>query len=385
MLKILVLNFGGTSGKVAVYEDLKCVKDFDYDYTPEELNLSLPAAVDCKNRADKVLAWLDSIGMKMDDFDAIAPRLGATFYGGEGGTYKVEGVLKEIVEEKCVPDKPLLHALFGTIKIVDDLRETTDKDIPIYVTDPASIDQLIPEAKVSGLPGASKRSSFHAISQKAAARKAAEELGLKYQEANIVVAHMGGGLSIGAHEKGRIVEATDSTGDGDGPFSAKRAGAVPSGPIIKMCFSGKYTEEEMYRMVRNQAGLEGYLGTSDLREVERRIEAGDKEAELVFNALAYQIAREMAAGIASCHGHVDGFAFTGGMAYSKKLIAAIKDRIGTLAPFFLYPGDLEIDAIAAGAYRIMTGQEELTEYKLEDEVKNPFSKDSEVLKKYLQK
>ncbi|HIZ08379.1 MAG TPA: butyrate kinase [Candidatus Eubacterium avistercoris] len=371
---ILVLNFGGTSGKLAVYEDTKCIEEYSFDYSQEELDLSLPAEVDVRKRADAVLKWLDSIGYKVEDFDAIAPRLGATFYGGDGGTFKIEGVLKEVIEKKFVPGKPLMHALFGTIKIVDYLLETTDKDIPIYVTDPASIDQFIPEAKITGLPGAEKRASFHALSQRAAARKAAEELGKEYNEVNIVVAHMGGGLSIGAHEHGRIVDTTDSTGDGDGPFSAKRAGSVPSGAIIKMCFSGKYTEDKMYRLVRNQAGLEGYLGTSDLRVIEKRIEDGDKEAELIFNALAYQISREIAACFASLHGHADGIAFTGGMSKSKKLIQAIRERIGVMAPFFIYPGDLENDAIAAGAYRALKGLEPLAVYNPEDEYKNAFSK-----------
>ena len=373
-MRILVLNFGGTSGKLSIFEDLNCMEEYSFDYSQEELDLSLPAAEDVKNRTDAVLRWLDDVGYKMSDFDALAPRLGATFYGGDGGTFKVEGVLKEVIEEKYIPDKPLMHALFGTIKIVDLLLETTDKEIPIYVTDPASIDQFVPEARITGLPGAAKRASFHAISQRAVARKAAAEMGKKYHEINAVVAHMGGGLSIGAHERGRIVDTTDATGDGDGPFSAKRAGAVPSGAIIKMCFSGKYTEEEMYRLVRNQAGLEGYLGTSDLREIEKRIEAGNKEAELIFNALAYQISREIAACFASLHGKVDAVAFTGGMANSKKLIQAIRSRVGIMAPFFIYPGDLENEAIAAGAYRVMTGEEELAQYDVSNEYKNEFSK-----------
>lgn len=372
-MRVFVLNFGGTSGKLAVFEDSVCVNEYSFDYSKQELDLSLPAKEDVKNRAEKVLKWLKEIGYKMDDFDAVAPRLGATFYGGDGGTFKVEGILKEVIEKKFIPDKPLMHALFGTIKIVDLLLETTDKEIPVFVTDPASIDQFIPEAKITGLPGAEKRASFHALSQRAAARKAAEELGKAYNDVNVVVAHMGGGLSIGAHEHGRIVDTTDATGDGDGPFSAKRAGAVPSGAVIKMCFSGDYTEDEMYRLVRNQAGLEGYLGTSDLREIEKRIQQGDQEAELIFRALAYQIAREIAACFASLHGRVDAVAFTGGMSKSKKLMLQIQERIGNMAPMFIYPGDLENEAIALGAFRVMSGQEELAYYNPEDEFKNAFS------------
>jgi len=372
-MRILVLNFGGTSGKLAVYEDLVCTHEYAFDYGEEELNLNLPAEIDVANRAAGVLKWLGSIGLEIDDFDAIAPRLGATFYGGDGGTFLVEGQLKEVIESKFIPDRPLMHALFGTIRIVDILLEKATKYIPIYVTDPASIDQFIPEAKITGLPGATKRSSFHALSQRAAARNAAKEMGKDYHEINAIVAHMGGGISIGVHQQGRIIDTTDATGDGDGPFSAKRAGAVPSGAIIKLCFSGKYDEAQMFKLVRNHAGLEGYLGTSDLRIVEKRIEEGDGEAALIFNALAYQVSREIAAGYAALYGRVDAIVLTAGMSRSDKLVAAIKERIGLMAPMFVYPGDLENEAIASGAYRILTGQEKPAQYHIEDEHKNAFS------------
>lgn len=375
MIRILVFNYGSTSAKLSIYEDKICVHELSVAYSEKEEKFEWPPAEDVAFKTKAVLNWLESLNLSMDDIDVFAPRLGATFYGGDGGTFRVEGVLKEQVEAKYFPDKPIVHPLFETIEIINQLQKHTNKQIPIFATDPASIDQILPEARLTGLPGSVRRCFAHAINQRAAARKAAEALGKKYNELNLIVAHMGGGTSIGAHVKGRILDCTDGTGDADGPFTSKRAGAVPAADVIKICYSGKYSKpSEIISILKGQSGLQGYLGTSDLREVEKRMDQGDAEAELVFKALGYQISREIASFYATMCGIVDAIVFTGGMAHSHRLVNLISSRVGRMANVFVYPGEMENEALALGAYRVMTGEEEASVYNVEDEYKNAFSK-----------
>lgn len=192
MIRILVFNYGSTSAKLSIYEDKICAHELSVAYTEEEEKFEWPPAEDVAFKTKAVLDWLVSLGISLDDIDAFAPRLGATFYGGDGGTFKVEGVLKEQVEAKYFPDKPIIHPLFETIEIINQLQKHAGREIPIYATDPASIDQLMPEARLTGLPGSVRRCSAHALNQRAAARMAADALGKQYNEVNLIVAHMGG-------------------------------------------------------------------------------------------------------------------------------------------------------------------------------------------------
>lgn len=353
-----------------MFEDETCVYDLNLEYSDAEKEMSYPAKEDIARKKKKVLEVLGGIGLSLTDFDAIAPRLGGMFYGGEGGTFIVEGALREHLTSKYDPDKRLPHAIYGTMRLVDELQEEYGTNLPVLTTDPTSIDQFLPEARLTGCPLFTKRAAFHALNQRATARKAAADLGKTYDTVNLIVVHAGGGVSVGAHQKGRVIDTNDSTGDGDGSFTPTRAGSVPSAPLIQLCFSGKYTESEVYRLIRKESGLQGYLGTDDLRDVEKRIENGDEYAELIFKALTYQISREIGACYATLCGNVDAIVITAGLANSNRLVNQISTRVGNIAPILRYPGGFESEALALGTYRVLLGDEKAAVYLADEEYKN---------------
>lgn len=362
MKRIMVLNFGGTSSKCAVYEDAVCTSDYEIKYTAEEENLSSDGKSQVAHKKTLIEAWLKDIGLTMADFDAIAIRGGGTFNGAAGGTFRVETDLHQHLMSMYTPDKPPMHAARITIALVDELIAGLEKQPPIFSTDPCSVSQMPEYARVTGCPKFRKRSSFHALNQRAVARIAAEDMGKTYDTAKIIVAHCGGGISIGAHLNGRVVEVNDSTGDGDGPFSPNRAGTVPTGQLVHLCFSGEYTEQEVLNLLKKDSGLKGYLGSSDLREVEKRIDEGDKEAELIFDAMAYQICTQIGVCYAAMNCECDAIVVTAGMSKSKRLVGAIEKRVGKIAPVKVYSGEYENRALALGALRVLNGEEQASEY-----------------------
>lgn len=362
MNRILVLNFGGTSSKVSVYEDDRLIKNETIDYSEEENDRNSTSQDQVCLRARQIEAWLQEMGLCAADIDAYAVRLGGMFYGGDGGTFLVDGKLRQHIDELYDPDKPPVHATRLTMALVDLLQKDLTHKRPSYATDPSSINQFLPEALVTGHPLFPKRAAFHALNHRAVARKAAKEVGKRYEDLNIIVVHAGSGVSVGAHEKGRIIDVNDSSGDGDGPFTPNRAGTLPTGQLMHVCFSGKYTEKEVYRMLKYEGGMKAYLGIDDLREVEKQIEAGDEQAELILKAMAYQICREIGACFASLKGEVDLIALTGGMSRSDRLTGLIEDRVKKIAPIYRYPGEFENEALALGAYRVLSGQEEPAVY-----------------------
>lgn len=366
MYRILVINLGGTSGKLAVFEDEKCVSDFSFDYSKEETDLSCPAQEEVALKVRKIQEYLAGLGMTIDDIDVLAPRFGGMFYGGEGGTFRVEGDLEKNLNAMYVPDKPVTHATYATMEIVNELQKMAREKKPVLTTDPSTVNHVLPEARITGQPLFYRRVSFHALNHRAAARHAAQELGKPYNEVDLIVVHAGGGVSVGAHCHGRILDVNDSSGDGDGAFSTNRAGTLPTGQLVELCYSGKYTRKETMKLLKGNAGLLAYLGTDDLRVVEKRIEEGDEEAELIFNALAYQICREIGACFATLKCHCDGIVLTAGMAHSKRLVEKIKDRVGAIAPLFVFPGGFENEALAFGALRVLRGEEEPAVYEGED-------------------
>lgn len=357
MAKIVVFNLGGTSSKVSLYDDSKCLNNHTINYTAEETEPDILGCELVEINRRRVLAWMDSLHITPADVDAYAVRLGGVFNGGDGGTFLVEGELLEHVNTVYDPQRHPAHPTQTTMALVEVLQKDLPQKRPSYATDPSSINQFLPEARLTGHPLFTKRAAFHALNQRAAARKAAEEMGGSYFDYNFVVAHMGGGVSVGAHKKGRIIDVNNSTGDGDGAFSADRSGTLPTGALVHLCFSGRYTEREVIRILKGDGGLKAYLGTTDLREVEKRIEQGDRSAELVFKALAYQIAREIGACGATLCGEVDAVVMTGGMAHSRRLVEEISCRVEKLAPVRVYAGEFENEALALGAWRVMTGQE----------------------------
>jgi butyrate kinase len=237
----------------------------------------------------------------------------------------------------------------------------TQLGIPSFIVDPVVVDELQPVAIISGIPEIKRKSIFHALNQKAVARRIAQKIGTSYERANFVVAHMGGGITVGAHYHGRVIDVNNGL-DGEGPFSPERAGTIPAGDLVSLCFSGKYFASEIMRMIVGRGGLMGYLGTSDAREVEKRIENGDEKAKLIYEAMAYQVAKEIGSYATVLNGQVDGIILTGGLAYGENFVNLIKERIEWIAPVYVVPGENELQALVEGALRVIRGEEEEKTY-----------------------
>jgi len=230
-----------------------------------------------------------------------------------------------------------------------------------FIVDPVVVDEMEDIARISGIPELPRVSIFHALNQKAVARRYAREQGKRYEELNLVVVHMGGGISVGCHKKGRVVDVNNAL-DGDGPFSPERSGGVPVGQMVKLCFSGKYTIDDIKKKIKGKGGLVAYLGTNDAYEVEQRVQKGDKEAEHVYRAMAYQIAKEVGALSTVLCGKIDAVILTGGVAYDKIFVGWLTERIGFLAPVVVYPGEGEMTALAEAGYYAMKGELPIQDY-----------------------
>jgi len=353
-INVLVINPGSTSTKVAVYKDEQEVRSESIKHPTAEIKQFSNVWEQYDYRKQAILGWLQGNGFSLDDFDVLVCR---------GGTSKpISGGIYEINEEMLAD---LHKGLYGShacnvgCQIAYDFGQETG--LPVVTLDAPATDELCPLARYSGHPLIKRRSSFHALNQKATARKLAADLGTTYDKLNLVVVHLGGGISVGAHHHGRVVDANDAL-EGDGPFAPERSGSLPGGALVRICFSGQYSQADVMRMINGGGGLVGYLGTSDGLEVERRIDAGDEQAREVLEAMAYQIAKEIASKAAVLAGNVDAIALTGSFAYSKRLVGWISKRVSFIAPIHVYPGENEMEALALGALRYMRGEEETKTY-----------------------
>ncbi|MCX5829642.1 MAG: butyrate kinase, partial [Deltaproteobacteria bacterium] len=232
--------------------------------------------------------------------------------------------------------------------------------MPAIVIDPPSTDEFEPLARISGLPEVERKSAFHALNQKIAARRFALAKKKKYEEINVVVAHLGGGITIGAHRQGRVIDCTH--GLAEGPFTPERAGALPTMDLLDLAFSGKLDKKQIQGRLVGQGGLAAYLGTTDAQQVEEMIKGGDEKAMLVFEAMAYQIAKDIGAMCVVLKGEIDGIILTGGLAHSERLTGLIAEQVRFLAPVSVYPGEDEMSALAAGGLRVLEGEEAIKKY-----------------------
>lgn len=223
------------------------------------------------------------------------------------------------------------------------------------------MDELSPLARISGSPQMPRVCIWHALNQRAIARRFANQIGKKYEDLNLIICHLGGGISIAAHEKGKAIDANNAL-DGEGPFSPERAGSLPAAELIKLCFSGKYTQQQLLKRIAGKAGLTAHLGTNDMKEIEQRISHGDKHAELIVDAMIYHTAKNIAAESAVLCGNIDAILITGGMARSEYIVSRLRKRIGFLAPTYCYPGEDEMEALAMNALAAMRGKCEVKQY-----------------------
>ena len=272
-----------------------------------------------------------------------------------GGTYPVSD---DLLEDLKIGKQGQHASNLGGILA----REIGDEiGVPSYIVDPVVVDELMPTSRLSGVPELPRRSVFHALNQKAVAKRYAKEIGKNYEDLNLIVVHMGGGVSVGAHLKGQIVDVNNAL-DGEGAFSPERAGGVPSGDLVKMCFSGKYTEQEVMKKLVGNGGFNAYIGSNDARDLEKMVSEGDEYAKLVQDAFYQQVAKDIGAMATVLRGEVDQIILTGGISYSEHTCSELQKRAGFLAPFTVYPGEDELLALAQGAIRVMNGEEEAKVY-----------------------
>ncbi len=353
-IKSLIINPGSTSTKIGVFEDETLLFEETLRHSTEEI-AQYASIVDQKDFRKQII--LDLLAKKDFDINSLQVIVGR---GGmlkpiPGGTYAVSD---DLLNDLKIGRQGQHASNLGGILA----REIGDAiGAPSYIVDPVVVDELMPIARYSGVPEMPRTSVFHALNQKAVAKRYAKEKGVPYESLNLIVVHMGGGVSVGAHEKGRIIDVFNAL-DGDGAFSPERAGAVPAGALIKMCFSGEYTEKEVYKKIVGGGGFNAYLGTNDMREVGKMIAEGNEKAAEIREAFILQVTKDMGSMACVLNGKVDQIIVTGGIAYNKDVVDRMQERAGFIAPFTVYPGEDELLALVQGALRVMNGEEEAMKY-----------------------
>jgi butyrate kinase len=354
--RILAVNPGGGSTKVALYEDTNAVHEDKIRHSAEELGKFTATLDQLDYRRQAIDTLLGQWNVDKKTLAAVVGR-GGPFKPLVSGTYMVnERMLSDIREGRVAADHPSNLGALLAHEIAKSLG------IPAFIVDPVSVDEFIPESRISGLPEIERRSLSHALNMKMVGRKAGAELGKPYQELNLVIAHLGTGISIGAHRKGRQIDVNNAN-DG-GPFSPQRTGYLPVTQLAKLCYSGKYDAAEMKRKITKEGGLLAYLGSDDVTPLWDKADQGDEEVGLILRAMVQQISKEIAAQSAVLSGEVDAIVLTGGLAHEPRLIQSLKERIEFITPNILtFPGEDELQALALGALRVLTGEEEAMEYE----------------------
>ncbi|WP_432236339.1 butyrate kinase [Bacillus subtilis] len=355
--RILTINPGSTSTKIGVFHNERSIFEKTLRHNIEELQRFDRIIDQYEFRKNHILETLHEQGINISKFDAVCAR-GGLLRPIEGGTYVVNDEMIEDLKSGCAGQ----HAsnLGGIIA-----REIADGlNIPSYIVDPVVVDEMSVLAKVSGMPEIERKSIFHALNQKAVARKAAASLGKRYENMKMIITHMGGGITIGVHDRGRVVDVNNGL-HGEGPFSPERAGTVPAGDLVDLCFSGEYTKEEIMKKLVGTGGLLGYLGTNDAVKVEQMIQGGDEKARFIYDAMAYQVAKEIGAASAALKGEVEAIVLTGGLAYGKSFVSAIRSYIDWISDVLVYPGENELQSLAQGALRVLQGEEQSKQYRIE--------------------
>ncbi len=352
--KSLIINPGSTSTKIGVFEDETLLFEETLRHPTEEI-AKYASIIDQKDfRKEIITDLLASKNFDIKSLDFIVGR-GGLLKPIPGGTYQVTD---ELLHDLKIGYQGQHASNLGGILA----REIGDEiGVPAYIVDPVVVDELAPVARYSGCAELPRRSIFHALNQKAVARRYSKESGIPYEELNLIVVHLGGGCSVGAHQKGKIVDVNNIL-DGEGAFSPERAGTVPVGDLIKLCFSGKYTEKEIYKKIVGGGGFNSYVGTNDGRIVEDKAVEGVEEYKNVLDAFHYQLAKDIGAMAAVLEGKVDKIILTGGIAYSKITREDLKRRVGWIADFVVYPGEDELLALVQGGLRVMNKEEEAKAY-----------------------
>lgn len=353
--KILIINPGSTSTKIAIFKDKEKLAEKSLSHSAEELAQFKKLNEQLNYRKGMITEFLEEENIDLAEFKAIAAR-GGLLDSIPGGTYEVNSAMLAKLNDPTTRQ----HACNLAALIANEY--TKEYDIPAFIVDPVVVDEMIDIARISGHKNFARISTFHALNQKARAREVAEELGKNYEDCNFVVVHMGGGITIGSHIKGKVVDVNDGL-DGEGPFTPERTGTLPMGQFADYIYNNDFTRKEVQAQLVGQGGIVSYLGTNDLRQVVERVENNDKDAVLVFNAMAYQIAKYIAYFSVIAKGKLDAIVLTGGMAYSELLMKEIENYVSWIAPVYVKAGEKELEALNLGVLRVLNGKEKVKVYK----------------------
>ncbi|MBQ8656401.1 MAG: butyrate kinase [Prevotella sp.] len=355
-MKILVINPGSTSTKMAVYDDEQPILLRNISHSAEELAQYGDVTEQHELRKQLVLDELHAADIPVA-FDAVIGR-GGLVKPLAGGVYEINDLMLQDTLNGCAMHN---HACNLGCLIAHDIA----KDIPgcrAFIADPGVVDELSPLARISGSPLMPRICIWHALNQRAIARRYARGIGREYEDLNLIICHLGGGISVAAHEHGRAIDANNAL-DGEGPFSPERAGSLPAADLIRLCFSGKYNEKQLLKRIAGKAGLNAHLGTNDMREILQRIADGDEHARLIVEAMLYHVAKNIAAEAAVLCGNIDAILLTGGMAHSDYIVGELRRRVGFLAPVYCFPGENEMEALALNALAVLQGTREAKVYE----------------------
>jgi butyrate kinase len=347
--KIFAINPGSTSTKISLFED--DVEQYSSNVAHDEMRLMAIKEISEQFplRRDTILDEIGRAGVSLEGMDAFVGR-GGGLVSLEGGTYEINETLLQharigfMAKHPAILGSQLAHAF------------ATQYGGKAYVVNPPDVDEFEPVARISGLADVFRESRIHALNQKEVAIRYAAEIGSRYENLNLVIAHIGGGISVTAHRRGRMIDSNDII-NGDGPMAPTRAGSIPATALIRMCFSGKYTEKEMYARITKTGGSLDHLGTADVKVILSRIESGDEYAKLVLDAMIYQIGKQIGAYASVLKGAVDAILLTGGIANSAYLVEHLVDMVKYIAPVKVFAGEFEMEALASGALRVLKGQE----------------------------
>lgn len=355
--KVLAINPGSTSTKIAVYTDDEPTFTQSISHSAEDLARFSQVVDQFDWRKELIEKALADNGIKLSDLSAVIGR-GGLINPVESGVYEVNDALIHDLRNARMQHASNLGGLIA--------RDIADEiGVKAYIADPVVVDEMMPYARISGVPELPRTSVFHALNQKAVARLYARESDRKYEDLNLIVCHMGGGCTVSAHRRGRVIDTTNAL-DGCGPISPERSGSLPPGPLIKLCFSGKYTEAELMRMVHGAGGLMAHLGTTSVPEVLDRILNRDLHAMLVLRGMCYSIAKEIGAMSVALKGDVDAILITGGIAHSKRVTDFIAGHVDFIAPIYVYPGENELKALAENALAVLRGERQARTYVSEE-------------------
>lgn len=344
--KILAINPGSTSTKVALYDEERPSLDLTLRHTAEQIARYANIIDQLDWRREMILTALSEHGFDIMQLSAVIGR-GGLVRPIPAGVYEVNEAMRRDLTNATMEHASNLGGLLAA-------EIAAMAGVKAYIADPVVVDEMEEVARLSGHPDCPRRSIFHALNQKATARLHCDRIGIVYEKANLVVAHLGGGISVAAHKQGRVVDVNNAL-DGDGPFAPDRAGSIPSSELIKVCFSGQYTKEELLKFISSKGGLVAYLGTNSVIQVMERIAQGDQRAKKVLDAMCYNIVKQIGAMAAALSGSVQTIVLTGGIAYNEPVVEYIRERCSFIAPIAVYPGENELEALVTNALVVLRG------------------------------